>query len=78
MSEDRDTRRKLGFTEEDFEFLIGLPQKNTNLLSQWESGSTSLSNSKLDLISRLPTKIPFKNTNKSKKKDVTFFSDDDY
>jgi DNA (cytosine-5)-methyltransferase 1 len=74
MSEDRDIRRKLGFTEEDFEFLIGLPQKNTNLLSQWESGSTSLSNSKLDLISRLPTKIPFKNTNKSKFKFIDLFA----
>ena len=74
MSEDRNIRRKLGFTEEDFEFLIGLKQKNSDQLSLWEAGGSSLSAAKLDLISRLPDKIPFKNINKSTFKFIDLFA----
>ena len=74
MSEDRDIRKKLEFTKEDFEFLIGLPQKKTNILSLWEGGGNSLSPSKLDLISKLPKKIPFKNTENKKFKFIDLFA----
>jgi DNA (cytosine-5)-methyltransferase 1 len=74
MSVDRDTRIKLEFTKEDFELLIGLSKKNSNLLSQWESGGANLSKSKLDLITRLPKEIPFKNTTKSKFKFIDLFA----
>lgn len=54
------TRKKLGLSKEDFSFLINLSERQHCQLSSWERGEVEFPSSKIELIRKLPQKIPFK------------------
>ena len=70
----RSIREKLEFSFEDFDFLLGASKNSKNLIEKWEDGENCLSNSKLELLKRLPTEIPFKKKGSSKFQFIDLFA----
>ena len=70
----RSIREKLEFSFEDFEFLLGASKNSKNLIERWEDGENCLTNSKLELLKRLPTEIPFKKRTSSKFQFIDLFA----